>query len=138
MKCYILGAVTGGSENTEETFNTYKSALKDKVEILGTPLETAKFKGTAEERFARAEKAIRESDVVIAEMSVPSTGAGIEMGMAHLLGKQIYCCAKEGSKVSGLVVGMIGKERVFCYRTLQELSKTLKTLNFQNERHNEL
>ena len=133
MKCYILGSTGGELNNSEEIYSTYKDALKDRVSILGTPLETAKFNGTAVERFARAEKAVRESDVIIAEMSAASTGAGIEIGMAYLLGKQIYCFAKCGSKVSGLVVGMIGEENVYYYKTPKELELKLKFLNLKQK-----
>lgn len=105
-KCYILGAVTGGSSGLD-IFNVYKRALKDKLEILGTPIETSVFTGTAEERFVRAEAYVKSADIIIADMSAISTGAGIELGMAHLLKKDIYCFAKDGSKVSALVIGML-------------------------------
>lgn len=138
MKSYILGAVTGGIEDAEETFTTYKRALKDKVEILGTPLETAKFKGTMQERFERAKQAIQQADVVIAEMSTASTGAGIELGMSYFLGKEIYCFAKEGSKVSGLIIGMVGEKNVIYYNSLKDLTVKLNSLEFKKVKQNEI
>lgn len=130
-KCYILGAVTGSAQNAEEIFNTYKESLKRNFIILGTPLETAQFKGTLQERFQRAEKYIKEADVIIAEMSTASTGAGIEMGMAYNLGKPIYCFAKSGSKVSGLVIGMVGENNVCYYDNLSELYKNLASFDLK-------
>ena len=125
-KCYVLGAVTGIAQNAEEIFNTYKKSLERNFTILGTPLETAQFKGTLQERFQRAEQAIKNADVIIAEMSTASTGAGIEMGMAHNLGKPIYCFAKSGSKVSGLVVGMVGENNVKYYNDTRDLQNALQ------------
>lgn len=132
-KCYVLGAVTGSAQNAEEIFNIYKRSLEKKFIILGTPLETAQFKGTLQERFQRAEQAIKNADVIIAEMSTASTGAGIEMGMAHNLGKPIYCFAKSGSKVSGLVVGMVGENNVCYYDDLSQLHKNLASLDYRRK-----
>ena len=129
MKCYILGAVTGSADNAKEIFETYKEVLKDKITVCGTPLETAKFEGTAEERFIRAEKAIREVDLIIADMSAVSTGAGIEMGMAFILNKKIIVFAKEGSNVSKLVTGMVGKENMIYYKDSIDLARKIQILN---------
>lgn len=40
-------------------------------------------------------------DLVIAEVSYPSTGMGIELGWANSLKKRIVCIYKSGSKPSG-------------------------------------
>lgn len=131
MKCYVLGAVTGSSEDSEKIFGTYKKALKDRISVIGTPIETAKFKGSAEERFKRAEKSIKEADVIIADVSQASTGAGIELGLAHILGKQIICFAKAGSKVSGLVLGMVGSENIIYYSSVKDLTNLLNLWAFE-------
>lgn len=128
MKCYVLGAVTGGAENAKEIFETYKIALKGKFEILGTPLETAKFQGTYAERFNRAKEFIRQADLIVADMSVASTGAGIEMGMAHLLSKKIVVFAKTESKVSGLVIGLVGEQNIHYYNDSEELLEKITKL----------
>lgn len=43
---------------------------------------------------------IKNSDAVIAEVSYPSTGSGIELGWAYLFKKPIICIYKEGMKYS--------------------------------------
>ena len=43
---------------------------------------------------------IKSSDLVLAEVSYPSTGSGIELGWADMFAKPIICISKEGSKVS--------------------------------------
>ena len=57
-------------ENSEEPFNT---------------LELFKHKGC---------------DLVLAEVSSPSTGQGIELGWANILGIKIICVYRQGSEVS--------------------------------------
>lgn len=43
---------------------------------------------------------IKESDLVLAEVSYPSTGQGIELGWANVFNVQIVCIYKEGSRIS--------------------------------------
>ena len=125
MKCVILGAVTGGIENSKEIFEAYKNILQAKADIIGTPLDTAVFKGTHRERFERAEAMIREADLVIADLSSISTGAGIELGIAHILGKKISVFAKRDSNVSGLAIGMLGDGSINYYENLDDLKNQL-------------
>lgn len=40
-------------------------------------------------------------DLVIAEVSYPATGQGIELGWAEMLGIPIICIYKDGAKISG-------------------------------------
>ncbi len=40
-------------------------------------------------------------DLIIAEVSFPATGQGIELGWASMLDIPIICIYKEGAKVSG-------------------------------------
>lgn len=43
---------------------------------------------------------IKDCDVMVAEVSSPSTGQGIELGWANALGKKIICMYRPGSTVS--------------------------------------
>ena len=43
----------------------------------------------------------RACDIVLAEVSVPSTGQGIELGYAKLLNVPIICIYKKGSEIAG-------------------------------------
>jgi len=40
-------------------------------------------------------------DLLVAEVSFPSTGQGIEIGWANMLKVPILCISKEGAKISG-------------------------------------
>lgn len=43
---------------------------------------------------------VKDSDVILAEVSYPSTGQGIELGWANIFNVPIICISKKGSKVS--------------------------------------
>jgi hypothetical protein len=47
-----------------------------------------------------AREIIKKSNLVLAEVSFPSTGQGIELGWANLLKIPIVCISKRASKVS--------------------------------------
>ena len=53
------------------------------------------------DRSVNTQDEIKNSDLVLAEVSFPSTGQGIELGLASMLDVPILCISKEGSKVSG-------------------------------------
>lgn len=44
---------------------------------------------------------LKSSDLIIAEVSFPSTGQGIELGIANTLNIPTLCIYKESSKISG-------------------------------------
>lgn len=48
-----------------------------------------------------SKEAIPTCDLIIAEVSFPSTGQGIELGWANWNNKTIVCIYKEGAKYSG-------------------------------------
>jgi nucleoside 2-deoxyribosyltransferase len=50
--------------------------------------------------FINSKEVIQNSDLVIAEVSYPSTGLGIELGWAESFGKKLICFYKENSKIS--------------------------------------
>ncbi|MEI6509846.1 MAG: nucleoside 2-deoxyribosyltransferase [bacterium] len=55
--------------------------------------------------FARDIGWLEESDVLIAEVTAPSTGVGYEVAHAISLGKQALCLAEAGVSVSAMIEG---------------------------------
>lgn len=51
----------------------------------------------------------KKCDLVLAEISHPSTGQGIELGWANLLNIPIYCIYKKGQDVSGSALSIAKK-----------------------------
>lgn len=51
--------------------------------------------------FINSKEVIAKADLILAEVSYPSTGQGIELGWAENFGKNVICFYKAGSKYSG-------------------------------------
>lgn len=58
------------------------------------------------EVFKRDTSGVRECDTIVAEVSTPSHGVGMELMLAHLLGKEIICVYKTGTKLSWMIRGL--------------------------------
>jgi nucleoside 2-deoxyribosyltransferase len=53
-----------------------------------------------ENKIIDTKQTIKEADLIIAEVSFPSTGQGIELGWANILNKKIICIYKDEHKYS--------------------------------------
>lgn len=53
-----------------------------------------------EDKVINTKEVISKSDLVIAEVSLPSTGQGIELGWAEVAKKPILCIYKRGMKIT--------------------------------------
>lgn len=69
---------------------------------------------------------IKDSDLVLAEVSLPATGQGIELGWADTFNKRIICIAKQGNKVSGSIK-FITKE-ILLYTDIVDLLNKLENI----------
>lgn len=54
-----------------------------------------------DDTFTNSKEIIRTADIVIAEVSYPSTGQGIELGWADDSNTPVVCISKVGMKISG-------------------------------------
>jgi nucleoside 2-deoxyribosyltransferase len=62
--------------------------------------------GLGAEQIAKRDfDAIEDSDAVVAEISAPSHGVGMEIEFAVIRGKKVVCLRSPDSKVSGLIAG---------------------------------
>ncbi|MCX7795673.1 MAG: nucleoside 2-deoxyribosyltransferase [bacterium] len=61
---------------------------------------------TPEEIFYRDINAVKESDILLAEISKPSHGVGMEIMQAYISNKKIILVARENSSISFLVKGI--------------------------------
>jgi nucleoside 2-deoxyribosyltransferase len=69
---------------------------------------------------------VREADLIIAEVTIPSLGVGIELGWAEEWDKKVICLYREqeGRRLSALVDGAPGFQ-VFRYKTTEDVKKIL-------------
>ncbi len=62
--------------------------------------------------FIRDRRGAESSDVLVADVSTPSTGVGMEIMAAYLAKKRIVLVAKRGSAVSRMLQHMDGRELI--------------------------
>ncbi|MDG6901439.1 MAG: hypothetical protein JRM80_05700 [Nitrososphaerota archaeon] len=62
--------------------------------------------------FSRDMRGAEESDAIVADVSSPSTGVGMELMAAYKARRKIIVVAREGSTMSRMLLHMDGKETV--------------------------
>jgi len=129
MKIFFAGSIRSG----RSMLSTYKEiiALLKKMghiimseHVASEKLEEAEAKLTDEEIFRSDLRFIDESDCVVAEVTVPSTGTGYEICYAVAKGKRVLCVYKEGANVSAMVLGN-RKVTSIPYVNIEDLMKIL-------------
>lgn len=110
MNIYFACSITGGRE-FESVYQIITKALAEDCHEVPTA-HLAESSVTAREAvidplevYTRDVTWIHASDVLIAEVSVPSHGVGYEIGYALGLGKPVLALYQEGKKVSKMISG---------------------------------
>jgi len=112
MKIYFSGSIRGGREHAGayEAFvkllSNYGEVLSGHIGDVGLP-DTGEDGKDIDSVFKRDVKWIKESDVIVADVSVPSVGVGYEIGIAESLKKPILCLYQRDSakQLSGMIEG---------------------------------
>ena len=82
---------------------------------------------TPEAVYRRDTQGVRECDSLLAEVSTPSHGVGMEIMLAHTLGKRVVCVCHKGTKLSRLLRGMPNIE-VIEYGSFEEMEEELRAI----------
>jgi len=82
---------------------------------------------TDKEIYDRDISFINKSDIIIADVTIPSLGVGYEIAYAEKLDKKIFCLyyQEEGKKVSAMISGSPFL-KVFSYKSEDEILVILK------------
>lgn len=114
MKIYFIGAIRGGREDAA-IYSQLISYLKKYGEVLSEHIGNKLITSSGEDRkdaeiHNRDLEWLLDSEVVVAEVTTPSTGAGYELGRAVEHKKDILCLYKEteGKRLSAMISGCIG------------------------------
>jgi 2'-deoxynucleoside 5'-phosphate N-hydrolase len=111
-KIYFAGSIRGGRNDKElylrliRHLSKYGDVLTEHVG--NTEIADEGEKGISDEFIFRRDVSwLRESDVVVAEVSTPSIGVGYEIGIAEGMNKPILCLFRnQGSKkLSAMIAG---------------------------------
>lgn len=128
MKIYFAGSITGGREDGGLYLEIIK-LLKKYGEVLtehvgNDSLTQMGEKLSDKEIYERDIAWVRMSDVLVAEVTHPSFGVGIEIARATEFKKNVICIYrdKEGRRLSAMISGCPGV-KVFKYQGYQELNE---------------
>ncbi|MEA3357552.1 MAG: nucleoside 2-deoxyribosyltransferase [Patescibacteria group bacterium] len=86
-----------------------------------------KVKFSAEEMVEKALAAIKDSDLLVLDLTEKGVGLGIEAGFAHANNIPIITIAKENSDISKTLEGI--SKRVIFYNNPEELPEKLRGIN---------
>ena len=126
MNIYFAGSITGGRGDAGlyaqliELLQDYGTVLTEHIGDVDLSGD-GEVKKTPEYVYTRDTDWIRESDVIVAEVSTPSLGVGYELGLAEALGKKIVCLFRPSSgrtlsrMISGNSYNVVGE-----WETLQD------------------
>ena len=130
MKIYFAGSIRGGREDK----NLYSQIIKNLQKygaVLTEHLGDQNLTDSGEDLsdkfiYERDLYWIKESDIVVAEVTRPSLGVGYEIGKAEELGKKILCLYRKNNKRISAMIS--GNENLVTlkYNTLDELFKNIK------------
>ncbi|MFP4403459.1 MAG: nucleoside 2-deoxyribosyltransferase [Candidatus Woesearchaeota archaeon] len=125
-KIYFAGSIRGGRDDKELYLQLIKHLAKyGKVltEHVGCENLTETGEKTQQDEliYSRDMSWIKESDVLVAEVSKPSIGVGYEIGKAEDMNKKILCLyRKQKNKKLSAMINKNPNLNVVKYETLKE------------------
>ena len=138
-KIYFAGSIRGGRGDKEkykqiiDWLKQYGIVLTEHIG-LDSLTSDGQIQFTEEKIYTQDTDWIRESDIVIAEVTQVSLGVGYELGFAESLNKRIVCLfnTESGKSLSAMVRGNKNLE-VINYQDINEIPEILKEV-FKNKR----
>ncbi|KAM9365826.1 5-hydroxymethyl-dUMP N-hydrolase [Pholidichthys leucotaenia] len=114
MKIYFCGSIRGGRDDVH-MYRRIVTKLQSYGSVLTEHVSNPEIKDTGEDTTLRGDRAIhdrdidwlRQSDVVVAEVTQPSLGVGYELGRAIDMKKKIFCLFRpsSGRTLSAMIRG---------------------------------
>jgi len=102
-KIYLGCSLTHSSEEYKQNINKLKDILRQKYEILDF---IGLGEATNQEVYEWNEKMCKTCDLFLMESTYPSTGLGIEFGIAMQENKPIIAIAQREAKVTRMLLGV--------------------------------
>ena len=133
MKIYVSGSIYGGTEKIE-TYKVLIQELEKYGEVLNKQIADPNTIANEvyqkdEEIYKELEEKIIISDIVFAEVTIPSLGVGYELGFADKIGKKIVSIYDENytPKVSTMIRGN-KRIKLIPYKNINEIIDKLEDL----------
>lgn len=103
MKAYITCPITHSQDRLD-----IKPLIEKVVKECGMSAFVTIVGGTSNEIFERDYGQLKTSDVLIAEVSKPSHGVGMEIGLSYEMGLKRILLLSKGNYITKFAVGMPG------------------------------
>lgn len=135
MKIYFSGSISGGRDKVEdyakivEILNGYGNVLT--THIANPKLGKVEKGITAEEIYQRDINWLKESDIVFAEITVPSMGVGYELAYAENKNIPVICMYDKNVNVSRMIIGNKNFIQI-PYENIEELKEKIHEIMKQN------
>lgn len=138
MKIYFAGSIRGGRKDKEK-YKFIIDELKNYGQVLTEHIGLDSLTSDGQTEFSEQKiynqdtQWIRESDIVIAEVTQVSLGVGYELGYGESLGKRIVCLYQNntGRSLSAMIRGNSSLE-VIDYQDIESLKQILSSI-FKNQ-----
>lgn len=134
FKIYFAGSIRGGRKDAA-LYQKVIARLKQYGEVLTEHVGDDTLREDGEnnksDRYIhdRDMDWIRESDMVVAEVTTPSLGVGYEIAMAIQLKKPVFCFfnMKSGNRLSAMIKGS-EKVKILEYDTFEDIVRSLSKI----------
>jgi len=103
MKIYLTNSLTYASEEYKSEMLKLRELLKQEYKVLEY---LGLVNGNAGDVFRNDIECVRNCDMLLAEVSYPSTGQGFEIASALDLGKKVLAFAKQNAVVTRMILGI--------------------------------
>ena len=140
MKIFLAGAVSVASESQLEKYHAYKDILSE-FGSLTTPDDIWDYRQKCIDENPNKNKLeidkmmvdydialVKNSDIMICDISEQSTGMGLELGVVKENDIDIVFCYQKGSYVSNMLTGAFYDKKFIEYETIFELKEKLKNV----------
>ncbi|XP_076600002.1 5-hydroxymethyl-dUMP N-hydrolase isoform X1 [Chaetodon auriga] len=114
MKVYFCGSIRGGRDDVH-VYRRIVEKLRSYGTVLTEHVSSSQLSDRGEDATAAGDRAIhdrdvdwlRQSDVIVAEVTQPSLGVGYELGRAVDMKKKIFCLFRpsSGRSLSAMIRG---------------------------------
>lgn len=135
MKIYFAGSIRGGRQDAK-LYAQLITELKKYGDVLTEHIGAVEMEAgqTDEEIYTQDMQWLKQSDLVIAEVTTPSLGVGYEIGQAVSMHKKVVCLyrPKVQQNLSAMINGCPDVE-TYAYATLEEAKRTIKEVCIHTE-----
>lgn len=139
MKIYFAGSIRGG-RILADTYRQLIEWLKENHTVLSEHVGSTAITKAGEQKdveyiYDRDVEWLKECDLVIADVTMPSLGVGVEIGLAQTMGKRIIAIynVNADASLSAMVAGNTNVE-LARYTTVDEAKEEITNLLNKNKK----